>query len=155
MINGHTRAGHGHGAKYSLAIPGLQHRPLLPTILEGIRNAKHIEFIPYKQFWNSPTPDNPQHIEQLRDEVYTADDWFQDHQDLLAMLPFKNPDGTLCTLPRAIIGLEFLSDATLLGHSTGHPKLWPLYLIPLNLAQSVRGCPTQHACYHIAYFIEV
>lgn len=138
-------------------IPGLHHRSIKSVIIGVVKEKQTseaaLQWIPYRQYWNSPVPGDPEHSERLFDELYMSDAWLEEHESIQHQ-PEVGKDGQPCTLPRVIAGAMLWSDATQVANF-GTAKLWPLYLLLGNQTKSYRGKATAPCCHHIAYFKSV
>ncbi|KIJ23071.1 hypothetical protein M422DRAFT_276426 [Sphaerobolus stellatus SS14] len=83
--------------------------------------------------------------QRVFDEVYTSDAFLEEHNKLQ-----NSPLVPGCTLPRAILALMFMSDATHLAQF-GDASLWPVYLAFGNQRKYERCHPSMHATHHVVY----
>ncbi|KIO30648.1 hypothetical protein M407DRAFT_20363 [Tulasnella calospora MUT 4182] len=138
-------------ASHPYDIPGLLRRPLVEVIKAACQDnlARDFHFEPFKSFQVCPPVDadstEPGTFQRLHDELYSSDAWITE-QDKLERLPPEHG----CTLPRAIAGLMFWSDATHVSQF-GQSKMWPIYLFFGNLSKWLRCKPRSRACHHVAH----
>lgn len=138
-------------------IPGLQHRSIVQVVRSILvqPQAGHaaIHYQPFFSLRKAPTTNDPNHVERMFDELYSSNAWMREDEAIQHTIE-RDKNGDICTLPKAIAGLMFASDATQLANF-GTQKLWPLYMFLGNQSLWYRGQPSTKCCHHIAYFKSV
>ncbi|KIJ57965.1 hypothetical protein HYDPIDRAFT_34453 [Hydnomerulius pinastri MD-312] len=126
-------------------IPHFRHRSLLAIIREVFESApaRKFHFHPFKLFYKPPNPAAPP--QRVFENAYTADAFLKADQELQDSPPEEG-----CTLPRAIAGFMFWSDATHVAQF-GQAKLWPIYAYFANQCKYERCRPTARAARCVAY----
>lgn len=142
----------------SFKIPGLQHRSITAVVAEALRRkrgaSEALHYVPYRQFWRTfSSSDGSENTERVVDDLYTSEAWLTEDAKI-QLLPILSKNQHPCSLPRALAGLMFWSDATQLANF-GTAKLWPLYMFLGNQAKWHRSKPTAACCHHIAYLPSV
>jgi hypothetical protein len=133
------------------------HRSLTSIIQERLKkdteNNCHFHFKPFELLYKlNPsllTSDLGGTAIQLYEELYTSPAFMDAHRELQDITGEPN-----CNLLRAVVGLMFWSDATLLARY-GHAKLWPLYMVFANDSKYQHCKPTSNLYEHVAYFEQV
>ncbi|TFK18413.1 hypothetical protein FA15DRAFT_603337 [Coprinopsis marcescibilis] len=118
----------------------LYHRSIVEIVKEKLANTADYKLFhsePYNLYWE---PSN------VYADLYNSDAFVKAHQEIQD--PANNPD---CSLPRAVIGLMFWSDQTLLTNF-GKQKVWPLYMGFANESKYRRGQSSSNLCHQVAYF---
>lgn len=124
----------------------LFHRSIISVIREKLSNPQddeHFHYEPFELFWKQTK--NSSKI-RIHGELYMSPTFSNAHIEVQE-LPGE-PD---CDLPRVVVAMMFLSDATHLT-SFGNAKLWPCYLYFGNESKYRRCKPNCHLCNHVAYF---
>ncbi|KIM64237.1 hypothetical protein SCLCIDRAFT_40055, partial [Scleroderma citrinum Foug A] len=98
---------------------------------------------PYELCWQPP---HKAKDVRVYGELYTSGSFLTAHHQLQDSLPELR-----CALPRRIITLMLLSDATQLT-TFGTAKLWPLYIYMGNESKYMHCQPSVNLCSHAAYF---
>ncbi|KAF8595075.1 hypothetical protein BDV93DRAFT_405349, partial [Ceratobasidium sp. AG-I] len=90
------------------------------------------------------------HLEgRIYGELYTSDEWIQEHELLQHSPPVEG-----CTLDRATVAMMLWSDATHLAQY-GQSSLWPIYPLFGNSSKYDRSRPSLHLTEHIGYIPKV
>lgn len=162
----------GEPASRRYEIDGLHRRSIIDLIKGSLfrTESEGFHYEPYKSFrWHprsdsttqagsrtgrtragvTPLPTAQATSERIYDELYASDAWIEEHAKLQSSA--AEPE---CTLPRAIAGLMFGSDATHLTQF-GSKKMWPIYLFFGNQTKYDRCRPSTHSCHHLAHIPSV
>jgi hypothetical protein len=140
------------GRTLNFAVPGPRHRSLLGVIKRTLTTDPHavrFHLFPFKKLYRPPEspPDSPP--VPVYDEIYSSKAMLDEYTRILA-----SPGEPGCELERAVVALQFWSDATHLTNF-GSAKLWPIYGCFGNQPKSDKCKPTTHACHDVAYIPSV
>jgi hypothetical protein len=139
-------------------VDGLHHCSIVNVVTAALTKrrppASAFHYTPFRSFWKSPTPLQPEHTERVFDEIYASDTCIREYEKIQNLPPAHNPDGMPCTLERSMACLMMWSDATQLGN-VGQNKLWPIYMFLGNQSKVQRGKGTGRECHHLAYIPSV
>lgn len=140
------------GRTFQFDVDGLRHRSLLGVIKNTIATdplALSFHLFPFLKLYRPPhsSPETPS--SKVYDEIYSSPAMLNEYKSLLS-----SPNEPGCTLEKAIVALQFWSDATHLTNF-GSAKLWPLYGCFGNQSNFEKAKPSSHACHDIAYIPSV
>ncbi|EJD50310.1 hypothetical protein AURDEDRAFT_58600 [Auricularia subglabra TFB-10046 SS5] len=143
-----------NGARFApFEIDNFEYRPLcgfIKAVAEKDPAACRFVYTPYEEFVRLPNGDDM----RLHGEMYATSEWILEHDRVqeLYIPPEREKGGG--TLPRALFGLMFGSDETVLAQF-GSASAWPCYAMAGNQSKYERARPSMHAIHRIAQFVKL
>ncbi|TEB04049.1 hypothetical protein FA13DRAFT_1807685 [Coprinellus micaceus] len=127
-----------------------KHRSVVSIIREKLSSdteSCYFHYYPYKSHWRR-SPDSPE--VELYGELYSSQAFRDAHEEIQRKPVTKANEG----MERVVVALMFWSDETHLT-AFGGASLWPCYMFFGNESKHLRGEPSKHLGYHVAYFLKV
>ncbi|TEB19132.1 hypothetical protein FA13DRAFT_1758280 [Coprinellus micaceus] len=121
-----------------------KHRSVVSIIREKLSSdteSCYFHYYPYKSHWRR-SPDSPE--VELYGELYSSQAFRDAHEEIQ-----RKPG-----MERVVVALMFWSDETHLT-AFGGASLWPCYMFFGNESKHLRGEPSKHLGYHVAYFLKL
>ncbi|TEB04127.1 hypothetical protein FA13DRAFT_1575394, partial [Coprinellus micaceus] len=127
-----------------------KHRSVVSIIREKLSSdteSRYFHYYPYKSHWRR-SPDSPE--VELYGELYSSQAFRDAHEEIQRKPVTKANEG----MERVVVALMFWSDETHLT-AFGGASLWPCYMFFGNESKHLRGEPSKHLGYHVAYFLKL